>query len=145
VAPRGGDLDGALDVGLAADVGEVDGVRRGRGDRVDRPDLGQRALAAQEGEQALQALRAQAPDAADEGGLAGAGGGDDRLLHAAFARRRDHGEHAGHGPHQAVQRQLAQHRASLQRGGREGLHAGQHAERDGQVEARPVLADVGGG
>ena len=86
-------------------------------------------------------------EALHDGGLGGVLGRDDEGGGAAVPRADGEGEHAADGPEGGVERELSEERdlfEALARGLRELLAGGEDAERDGQVEVRAVLAEVGG-
>ena len=56
-----------------------------------------------------------------------------------------HGQRAAHRPDRALQPQLPQHRDPAQPLARDLLGGRKHAQRNGQIEGRTPLADVGGG
>ena len=145
VAARGRDLERALGVLLAGDVGEVEAAALvgGEGAPTASGGLGERPLAAQvadgvgEGGGGIQAR------AAHHRGLGEVVGGQDHGG-AAAGRGLDDREHAAHRAQRAVERELADQPRLRRAGGRQaGGH--QHPGGDRQVEERALLALLGGG
>ncbi len=140
-----GDLESALDDGLAGDVGEVGvalvgvveqragvGLRR----RVTR-SVGERA------DRVTQRRHRRHADVGHERRLGGVGLRYDHTTHTAAAQALDDGQHAADRAHRPVERELAERRYLLPAVAARLARRQQERECDGQVEARPLFAQVG--
>ena len=118
VPAGGGDLEGALDVLLAAHVAEVDGGRADVAPGVAAGVVGggrrgQRGVAARGLHQGREGGEAEHLDAVDQGGLGGIGLGHDEATGVAVAQGGGDGQHAGHVAQVAVEGKFAdEHRAA---------------------------------
>ena len=145
VPARDGHLDGAFGGVLAAHVGEIDLVVLVRlNERLG--DCGrERFVAAQKLERLAQVAHAVSGDPLDNGGFLGVSLRHNNGAFAAPTGFQGDRQHAVDGSHAAVERQFA-HKAVLVKIGELDLLRGRdHRQRDGEVEARPLLLHVGGG
>ena len=139
------DLERAQGLGLAADVAHVGRGALARG-RARRRGVGVHA-ALERADRLAEVSAGVHAEALHDGGLGGVLGRDDEGGGAAVPRADGEGEHAADGPEGGVERELSEERdlfEALARGLRGLLAGGEDAERDGQVEVRAVLAEVGG-
>ena len=132
---------------LPAHVGEIDFVRAEFGEELFdlADDRFARELSGEDADGFAEGADTKDGDRLDDGGLAGIGGRHEETLDAALARRHRHGQRPFHGPHGAVERQLADAGERLLRIELELSRGRQHAERDRQIEAPRVLGQVGRG
>src|SRR5437667_3400080 len=146
VPARGGDLEGALGGGLAADVGEVAGGERRRGEEGRGVDRGRGAdrVAAEMRDRLGERLDADDRRAARERGLGGVGRRDDEAPERRAARRCGDGEGAAHAVHAAVEPELAEDAPAGEVGQAEVAEGGEEREGDRQVERRALLAHARG-
>ncbi len=142
VRPRGGDLERPSRSFLPPDVGEVG--RRGRpaADR-GRSDLGRVALAAQVGDRVREVLHRHDADARQRR-LARRLGGAEDVGQAGAPRALRHGEDAADEADAAVEGDLPDRRVPRERLLRDLPGRGEHGQGDRQVEARPLLSQLGG-
>ena len=147
VVSRGGDLEGALDVGLALDVGKVDRVAALLAEEGLAVELLGRdvVLPLEQGDRRAQVGDGVDVDPLDDGRLGGILRGNQDGLVARVARLQGQRQDALHRANPAVERQFADDGALLQRALLQFFAEGDHADGDRQVEAGPLLAQVGGG
>ena len=146
VSARDGDLDGAFDVLLAFHVGEIDVVILVRLEKRGQVLLHRFELlfAVEELERLAQIGDAINVDALDDRRLAGIRcGNEKRFLAAAPCFERD-GQHASHGAHCAGEREFSDERKAGGVCKVVVFSGGDHAERDGEVEAGAFLFHIGG-
>ena len=138
----GGDLERPLGVGLAADVGEIDVVGRGR--RCPRGcSRGLFDLAVEEGDRLAERGGGEGAHPVDGRGLGAVADGDEQRPDPALAAGERDCERPAHGLDLPVERQLADDGEGL-RAPLEETRRGEDAEGDRQVERRALLAQVGG-
>ena len=144
VGAGGRDLEGALGVRLAADVGEVEIVRRGPGGRWRGGRGRGDGLAAEEPDRLAERRRREDAQALDGARLGRIVDGDDEGRDAVPAAGERDGEGAAHGLDLAVERELADDREGVRRAVAQGAGGGEDAEGDRQIEGGALLAEVGG-
>ena len=141
VAAGGGDLERAFGLFLAAHVAEIaDVCRAGDGAGFGGGDRG---AAGEVVDQRQQGFRRDDLDGAHPGGLGAAGGGADQ---PAIGLRGGHrgGQGADDRDERAVERQFAESHVRCDGVGGQDLHRGENRQRDGQIEMRALLGQVGG-
>ena len=147
VVAADGDLERALGDRLPLDEGEVELLLPGGGRRAVAGD-GQRREG-REAAQMVHRLRERGSrirlDPLDVRRLARVARGDDELAVPARLGGDEQGQDARDGAQRAVQRQLAQKDVPRRKRGLELAGRGEDAHGDGEVEVRPLLAQVGGG
>ena len=148
MAARRGDLQRPLGLGLSAHVGEILGIgRSGRfvGDRLPGCERSQRFSAVKQVAHLREACGPVDLNPLDHGPLGGILHRDDQPPEARPAGLHGQRQHAPHGFERTVERQLPGEHRPLERPGVDALHRGENPHGDGQVEARALLAQVGGG
>ena len=146
----GGDLQGALDVFLAAHVVEVVSVVSvgglGGGALGLSPDsVGDGALFSGDFDPVAEGVDGDDLNAVDQGGFFGVDGGDDDAADGGIAGGGGDGEDAADVSEFAVEGEFA-HEEGVADGAFADLAGGdEHADGDGEVVAGALLADVGGG
>jgi len=145
MAARRGDNDGPLREFLAAHVAEVNVIV------VEMPRnlvhagghrLGGK-VAGEDADRFRQAVDAKDTHLFDDRSFASIGAGYEQARQAAFGRGHRHRQRSLDGTDTAVERQFADHCAVAQLFGQQLAGGDEHAERDGQIEAAGVLAQVG--
>ena len=141
------DLERALGVGVAADVGEVEVVRavfRGPGPAVGllRRDV---ALTVQVLDGVVNGLDGNDGETAHHRGLDGVGGRDEEPRDTGAPAMKGHGQHAPSRADMAVQRELAEDDRLFEAPRLQQSRGREDTERHGQIEHRAFLAKLGGG
>ncbi|AKJ01269.1 Hypothetical protein AA314_02895 [Archangium gephyra] len=148
VATGGGQLQRRLDVRLSPHVGHVQGglapARGGRGAFLSG-EGGQGLLSGEVVHRLAQVVDGQHVEARHQRRLGRVGRWHHHALVAPVPRRHRQRQHALDGLHGSVQRQLPAEEVARQGLLLHQLRRPQHAQRDGQLEGRPLLADVRGG
>jgi len=144
VAAGGGDLERALGVGLAPDVGEVE-IVAGRRHRLGRDRRRRRRLAVQQCHGVSQRRGRQHAQPVDGRGLAAVVARHEQRADAAASARQADGQRSPHRLDLTVESQLTDDGELTESPVVQRAGGGQDAERDGQVERRALLAQIGGG
>ena len=145
--PSGGDLERPLRVRLPLYFPEVDVVLRPFRQEPGEIHLRLRQLgpAVQEVGQLGQIPSAQHADPSDDARLGHVLPRQHERFEPRRARRQRHRQRAAYGANRTLEPQLAEHHHPPEPLGRDLLRGGEDAHGDGEVERRPVLANIGGG
>ena len=141
VASGGGDFERALGAFLALDLAQVAGG--GVGGDLAGFGGGEGGLAGVVAHHLVQRACGQDLRPADPGGLGAAGAGAEERA-VLFGSGHGGGEGADDGDQAAVERQFAERHRRLDLVMRQDVQRGEQRERDGQVEMRAFLGQVGG-
>ena len=147
VSARRSDLQRPFHMRLPFHVGEVLGIpqrlcaERLSGGRLRRNDL---RLAVQAGDDLPERRDADRVDPLHDRRLGGIPGRQHQPPQPFGTRPDRQGQHAPHGFHRSVERQFADEHRAVHRLGVDAAHRRKNAHGDRQVEARTLLAEVGG-